>query len=87
MRFGLIAYDSFGVSDFMADIIFMELFETPPDKFPINYWLNFFLLLIVGQIDWHTANLKSSSLDISRAPGPSRVMLCKIHRAEFCSNK
>ena len=37
MRFGFIADDSFGVLDFMADIIFIELFKTPPDKFLINY--------------------------------------------------
>jgi len=32
-----IAYDIAGISDYMADINFIELFGTPADIFPVNY--------------------------------------------------
>ena len=34
MRIGSLADDPTGVSDYMADITFMELFRTPVDRFP-----------------------------------------------------
>ena len=37
MGTGSIAYDLAGVSDYMADINFIELFGTPADIFPVNY--------------------------------------------------
>ena len=37
MGTGSIAYDLAGVSDYMADINFMELFGTPAHMFLVNY--------------------------------------------------
>ena len=58
-RIGFKANDLVGISDYMVDLIFIELFGTLADRFPINYWSNLFPQLIVGQIDWQTSNLKS----------------------------
>ena len=57
MRIVSIADDLTSISDYMGDVTFMELFRTPADWFPFNYWLNFFLS-IADQIDWHVSNLK-----------------------------
>ena len=60
---------------FTADDLFMELFGTPADRFPINYWLNFFLLLIAYRINWHATNLKSRSTQ----------EICRTHLCVSCS--
>ena len=37
MRIGCLADDLAGISDYMAGIDFMKLFENPADKFLVNY--------------------------------------------------
>ena len=61
MRIGSTTDDLAGISGYMADIVFMELFKILVDKFLIDYWLNFFSLSIVGEINWHTPNLKGKT--------------------------
>ena len=50
MRIGSIADAPIGILDYLADITLVELF-------PNNYSLNFFLLSISYQFNWHTMNL------------------------------
>ena len=79
---GSIADDPFGVSDCMADIMILELWGTPPHRFPVNYWLNFLLLSIAGQIDWHVLNLKSRTCTGDKQS--SQSLVCRAPKYSLC---